>query len=94
MTADDESKELINELRNAWIFGKHISTLPRWTSVQRNALADTGSHLPDIDADTRSTIIRQFMFTLRCHQCERRLTDQCNFSICVRGLMAGVSGMR
>lgn len=94
MATEDKAKELVNELRSSWVFGKHISTLPRWIRTQVDPLRDAARNLPDIDADTRSTVIRQLLFTLRCHGCERKLTNQCNFSICVRGLMAGVSGIR
>ncbi|MCK4444729.1 MAG: hypothetical protein KAW09_09310 [Thermoplasmata archaeon] len=94
MTVEDENASLVDEIRTSWIFGRHISTLPRWARLQEETIKDVEAALPNIDADTRRTIVRQLLFALRCHTCERKLTDQCTFSICVRGLMSGVSGMR
>ena len=83
-----EKANAVEEMRNSWIYGKHISTLPRWARLQEEAIREADEGLPDIDADTRRRIIRQLLLVLRCHTCERKLTDQCNFSICVRGLMS------
>lgn len=90
MNPEEDDMKPVDDMRNAWIYGRHISTLPRWARLQEESIKDAGAALPEVDADTRRKIIRQLLLTLRCHTCERKLTDQCNFSICVRGLMSRV----
>ena len=48
--------------------------------------------LPDVDVRTRAWIVRELLLTMRCYQCERRLNNECHFSICIRGLLSGVGG--
>jgi hypothetical protein len=85
-------KDAVNAIRTAWLFKKHVSTLPRWGRVQHESMDMVGSSLPNVDAETKSLIMRNILFALRCHTCERRLTVECNFMICVRGLMSGTIG--
>ena len=85
-------KDAVNAIRTAWLFKKHVSTLPRWGRVQHESMEMVGSSLPNVDAETKSLIMRNILFALRCHTCERRLTAECNFMICVRGLMSGTIG--
>jgi len=85
-------KDAVNAIRTAWMFKKHVSTLPRWGKVQHESMELVENSLPDVDAVTKSLIVRNLLIALRCHTCERRLTDECNFMICVRGLMSGTIG--
>ena len=85
-----KGKESIHEIRNAWRFQTHISTLPRWSQVQNAAIEQARASLQGADPETMNWILRELLLTLRCHQCERKLTDQCNFSVCIRGLLSGV----
>lgn len=85
-------KDVVDVIRTAWLFKKHFSTLPRWGRVQHESIEMAEGSLPNIDAVTKSLILRNILFALRCHTCERRLSDECNFSICVRGLMSGTIG--
>ncbi len=90
MSSEEDAGQPVDDMRNAWIYGRHISTLPRWARLQEESIREAEAGLPDIDADTRRKIVRQLLLALRCHTCERKLTDECNFSICVRGLMSRV----
>jgi hypothetical protein len=85
-------KDAVDAIRTAWLFKKTISTLPRWGRIQHESMEMVESSLPNVDAETKSLIMRNILFALRCHTCERRLTDECNFMICVRGLMSGTIG--
>lgn len=85
-------KELVNAIRSAWVTKQHISTLPRWGQVQKNRIELTEAGLKNIDKLTRSRIVRNLLFALRCQTCERKLSEECNFSICIRGLMSGTEG--
>jgi hypothetical protein len=85
-------KDAVNAMRTAWLFKKHFSTLPRWGKVQHESMEMAENSLPNVDAVTKSLILRNLLFALRCHTCERRLTDECNFMLCVRGLMSGTIG--
>ena len=85
-------KDDVNTIRTAWIFKKHVSTLPRWGRVQHESMEMAEDSLPNVDAETKSLILRNILFALRCHTCERRLSDECNFLLCVRGLMSGTIG--
>ena len=87
-----DEKNAVNAIRTAFLFKKRISTLPRWGRVQQESLEMIESSLPNVDAETKSLIMRNILIMLRCHTCERRLTDECNFMICVRGLMSGTIG--
>ncbi len=90
MTSEEDTGQPVDDMRNAWIYGRHISTLPRWARLQEKSISEAEAGLPDIDADTRRKIVRQLILTLGCHTCERKLTDECDFSICVRGIMSRV----
>jgi len=90
LSSEEDARQPADDLRNAWIYGRHISTVPRWARLQEESIKEAGAGLPNIDADTRRKIVRQLLLTLGCHTCERKLTDQCDFSICVRGLMSRV----
>lgn len=85
-------KDAVNAIRTAWLFKKQYSTLPRWGKVQHESLELAGNSLPNVDPETKSLILRNLLLALRCHTCERRLTDECNFMLCVRGLMSGTIG--
>lgn len=86
---NDEEKEKIKKLRDDWKSRKHTSTLPAWKELQTLGidLAKLGLH--DIDDETKEWVVRELLITLRCHYCERRRNDTCNFPICVRGLLSG-----
>ncbi|MEE9490470.1 MAG: hypothetical protein V3V91_08550 [Thermoplasmata archaeon] len=88
MSSEEDAGQPVDDMRNAWIYGRHISTVPRWARVQDESIREAG--LPDIAADTRRKIVRQLILTLVCHTCEKKLTDQCDFSVCVRGIMSRV----
>ena len=89
--ADGEAEEgTVYQIRSAWKIRTHTSTLPRWSQVQIAAIEHARANLRGADTETMNWIIRELLLTLRCHQCERRLTDQCHFNICIRGLMSGV----
>ena len=87
LTAEELKK--IQLLRNDWKSRKHSSTLPAWKEIQTLGidLAKLGLH--DIDKDTKEWVVRELLITLRCHFCERRRNNSCNFPICVRGLLSG-----
>jgi len=87
-----DEKDTVDVIRTAWLFKKHVSTLPRWGRVQHESMEMAEGSLPNVDAETKSLILRNILFALRCHTCERRLSDECNFLICVRGLMSGTIG--
>ncbi len=84
-----EDREIVEDIRNRWSHQSHISTIPSWGQTQNKIIQLCKSSLPDIDEETKKKITRELLFTLRCHSCERARTDQCNFSICIRGLMSG-----
>ncbi|UCF07995.1 MAG: hypothetical protein JSW28_10205 [Thermoplasmata archaeon] len=84
-----KDKEMVDEIRNQWNYKSHISTVPSWGQTQNKIIQLCKTSLPDIDDETRKKITRELLLTLRCHSCERARTDQCNFSICIRGLMSG-----
>jgi coenzyme F420-reducing hydrogenase delta subunit len=67
-----------------------ISTLPAWARVQKKGIEMSIKNLPDVDETTKKWIVRELLLTLRCHNCERRRSDVCHFSVCIRGLMSGV----
>lgn len=85
----EEDKKIIDEIRNGWDYKSHISTIPSWGQTQNKIIQLCKTSLPDIDEETKKKITRELLLTLRCHSCERARTDQCNFSICIRGLMSG-----
>ena len=71
--------------------GNRISTLPRWAQIERKSIAMSLANLDDeLDLETRNFIARELLLTLRCYNCERRRSDVCHFSVCIRGLMSGV----
>jgi hypothetical protein len=88
---NEEKKEMekIQMIRNSWKFGKHISTLPAWKDVQTLGIDLAKLELEEIDKETKEWVIRELLLTLRCHFCERRRNNTCNFPICVRGLLSG-----
>jgi len=68
-----------------------ISTLPRWAQIERKSIAISLANLDEeLDAETKNFIARELLLTLRCYNCERRRSDVCHFSVCIRGLMSGV----
>jgi hypothetical protein len=86
----EKKQKKVEEFRSAWRYKAFMSTLPRWGNVQKHALYETEDGLKGVDLHTRDWIMKELLLTLRCHQCERRLTDQCHFNICIRGLLSGV----
>lgn len=91
---NEKEKAEVEKIRTAWITGKKISTLPKWGQIQHESIEKAMASLKDADAITKNLIVRQLLITLRCHACERGRSGECNFSVCVRGLMSGVSGVR
>jgi hypothetical protein len=84
-----EDKNIVDEIRKAWNYKTHISTVPSWGQSQNKIIQLCKTSLPDIDEETMKKITRELLFTLRCHSCERARSDECNFSVCIRGLMSG-----
>lgn len=84
-----KNRKIVDEIRNKWNYKSHISTVPSWGQTQNKIIQLCKTSLPDIDEETKKKITRELLLTLRCHSCERARTDQCNFSICIRGLMSG-----
>lgn len=85
-----EEKEKIKRLRDDWKKRKHTSTLPAWKELQTIGIDLAKLGLQDIDEETKEWVVRELLITLRCHYCERRRNDTCNFPICVRGLLSGM----
>lgn len=85
----EEEKKKIRLLRNDWKKRKHTSTLPAWEEAQTLGIDLAKLGLKDIDIETKEWVVRELLITLRCHFCERRRNDTCNFPICVRGLLSG-----
>ena len=85
----DEEKEKIKRLREDWKSRKHTSTLPAWKELQTLGIDLAKLGLQDIDEETKEWVVRELLITLRCHYCERRRNNTCNFPICVRGLLSG-----
>ena len=85
----EEEKKKIRLLRNDWKKHKHTSTLPAWKEAQTLGIDLAKLGLKDIDNETKEWVIRELLITLRCHYCERRRNNTCNFPICVRGLLSG-----
>jgi hypothetical protein len=84
-----EEKKKIQEMRKAWKERKHLSTLPAWKDDQTKAIDLAKESLGDIDDETKEWVVRELLITLRCHFCERRRSNACNFPVCVRGLLSG-----
>jgi len=82
-------KEKIKRLRDDWKKRKHTSTLPAWKELQTLGIDLAKLGLQDVDEETKEWVVRELLITLRCHYCERRRNDTCNFPICVRGLLSG-----
>jgi hypothetical protein len=59
------------------------------TRPHRQVIETAKLGLEDIDEETRDIIIRELLLTLRCNSCERGRTDNCHFSVCIRGLLSG-----
>jgi len=85
----DEEREKIKRLRDDWKQRKHTSTLPAWKELQTLGIDLAKLGLQDVDEETKEWVVRELLITLRCHYCERRRNDTCNFPICVRGLLSG-----
>lgn len=83
------NKSRIQMIRDSWQRKDRISTLPAWGQVQNKIIQECLASLPEIDDDTRKKITRDMLLTLRCHSCERARSDECNFSVCIRGLLSG-----
>ncbi len=86
----EEEKQKIRKMREAWKERRHLTTLPAWKDDQTKAIDQAKENLKDIDDDTREWVVRELLITLRCHFCERRRSNACNFPICVRGLLSGI----
>jgi hypothetical protein len=84
-----DEKEKIKRLRDDWKSRKHTSTLPAWKELQTLGIDLAKLGLQDVDDETKEWVVRELLITLRCHYCERRRNDTCNFPICVRGLLSG-----
>jgi ribosomal protein L44E len=79
----------IKMIKDSWRNQERISTLPKWGQVQTKIIQECLASLPEIDEETRKKITRNMLLTLRCHSCERARSDECNFSVCIRGLLSG-----
>jgi ribosomal protein L44E len=86
---DKVTNEKVKMIKDSWRTEERISTLPRWGQVQTKIIQECLSSLPDIDEETKKKITRNMLLTLRCHSCERARSDECNFSVCIRGLLSG-----
>lgn len=86
---DEEIKKWLETIRSSWKNKEKISTLPAWGQVQNRMIKDCLASLPEIDEDTKKKITRDMLLTLRCHSCERARSEECNFSVCIRGLLSG-----
>ena len=85
----EQTQAKINMIRDSWKHRERLSTLPRWGQVQTKIIQECLASLPEIDEETKKKITRNMLLTLRCHSCERARSDECNFSVCVRGLLSG-----
>ena len=85
----EEEKEKIKRLRDDWKSRKHTSTQPAWKELQTLGIDLAKLGLQDVDDETKEWVVRELLITLRCHYCERRRNNTCNFPICVRGLLSG-----
>ena len=83
------SDDKIKMIKDSWRTEERISTLPRWGQVQTKIIQECLGSLPEIDEETKKKITRNMLLTLRCHSCERARSDECNFSVCIRGLLSG-----
>ncbi|UCE36751.1 MAG: hypothetical protein JSW00_14730 [Thermoplasmata archaeon] len=88
-TSKKGSEAKVRMIKDSWRNQDRISTLPRWGQVQTKIIQECLSSLPDIDEETKKKITRNMLLTLRCHSCERARSDECNFSVCIRGLLSG-----
>jgi ribosomal protein L44E len=86
----EETQTRINMIRDSWKHRERLSTLPRWGQVQTKIIQECMASLPEIDEETKKKITRNMLLTLRCHSCERARSDECNFSVCIRGLLSGM----
>jgi ribosomal protein L44E len=89
VSKSDDTQETIKLIKDSWRQRDRISTLPRWGQVQTKIIQECMASLPDIDEETKKKITRNMLLTLRCHSCERARSDECNFSVCIRGLLSG-----
>ncbi len=85
----DMGKAKIKMIKNSWRNQERISTLPKWGQVQTKIIQECLASLPEIDEETKKKITRNMLLTLRCHSCERARSNECNFSVCIRGLLSG-----
>jgi hypothetical protein len=85
----EEDRKIVEEIRNKWSHKTHVSTLPSWGQQQNKVIQLCKINLPDIDEKTKKFITRELLLTIRCHSCERARTDNCHFSVCIRGLLSG-----
>ena len=86
---DDEIAKWLEAIRSSWKNKEKVSTLPAWSQVQNQIIKDCLASLPEIDEETKKKITRDMLLTLRCHSCERARSEECNFSVCIRGLLSG-----
>lgn len=88
-TQTENTQAKIKMIKDSWRNQDRISTLPKWGQVQTKIIQECLASLPEIDEETRKKITRNMLLTLRCHSCERARSDECNFSVCIRGLLSG-----
>lgn len=86
---NEKQKARRDEIRNSWRNYLRVTTLPAWAQKQNEIIHLCKASLPDVDEETKEIITRELLFTLRCHGCERARSNECHFSVCVRGLMSG-----
>ena len=83
--------EKVKEILDSWKLEDKISTLPEWVQVQTKIIQRCKASLPDVDEDTKKKITREMLLNIRCQSCERARSNECNFNVCIRGLMSGQS---
>jgi ribosomal protein L44E len=91
-SSEQNTNAKIKMIKESWQDRERISTLPRWGQVQTKIIQECLASLPDIDEETKKKITRNTLLTLRCHSCERARSDECNFNVCIRGLLSGKEG--
>ena len=85
----EKKKKWVLAIRSSWNKKEKISTLPMWGQIQNKIMQECKKNLPDIDEETKKRITRELLLTLRCQRCERARSKECNFSVCIRGLLSG-----
>jgi hypothetical protein len=83
--------DILKTIMNAWLKEDKVSTLPEWAQMQTKIIQRCKANLPDVDEETKKKITREMLLNIRCQSCERARSNECNFSVCIRGLMSGQS---